>query len=152
MNDDRWMKWLEIVSVIVIIGTVAALAVPKSGEAQRARAAQQLLGDVESVRKAVFRFYSDSAYFPAQVTGQPVPEALRPYLPPGFAIHRPYGSFDYRQWPMATLDTTVTRAPNVVGVTVTVNDPRIGAAAAARVQGLSRFTIGNRYTFIFFGS
>lgn len=152
MNDNRWTKWVEVLSLVVIVGTVLTLAVPKAGEVQRARTAQQLLGDVESVRKAVFRFYSDSAYFPPQVVGQRVPPGLHPYLPRGFALTRPYGAFDYRQWPMATMDTTVTRAPHVVGVTVTVVDPRVGAAAAARAQGLSRFTIGNKYTFIFFGS
>jgi hypothetical protein len=152
MNEERWMTWLEVVSVLVIIGTVVALAVPKSAEIKRAGTAQQLLGDVESMRKAVYRFYSDSAYFPVQVPGQQVPDGLRPYLPRGFALTRPYGSLDYRNWPIAVPDTTATRAPNVVGVTVTVKDGRIGSAAVARAGDLSRFAIGNRYTFLFFGS
>jgi hypothetical protein len=152
MTDDRWMKWLEVISLVVIVGSVAAIAVPKTGEMQRARTAQQLLGDVETVRKAVYRFYSDSAYFPEPVAGRQVPDGLRPYLPGGFELRRPYGSFDYRQWPMGVPDTAVTRAPHVVGVTVTVHDPRIGAAAAARAHDLLRFTIGNKYTFLFFGS
>ena len=153
MTEDRWMKALEIVSVVVILATVVALAVPKSREAQRARTAQQLLDDVEVVRKAVYRFYSDSAYFPVQSAGRPVPEGLAPYLPRGFALRRPYGSFDYRNWPMAVRDSSsAARAENVVGVTVTVNDPRIGAAALARAQQSSRFIIGKKYTFIFFGS
>ena len=153
MNEDRWTKVLEIVSVLVILGTAGAIAVPKSREAQRARTAQQLLDDVEVVRKAVYRFYSDSAYFPAQSPGRQVPEGLAPYLPRGFALRRPYGSFDYRNWPMAVRDSSAaTRADNVVGVTVTVHDARIGAAALARAQGSTRFIIGKKYTFLFFGS
>jgi len=72
MNEDRAFRWIEVLSVLVIIGTVIALSVPKSGEVKRAREAQQLLADVEVVRKAVYRFYSDSAYFPAQVAGSQV--------------------------------------------------------------------------------
>jgi hypothetical protein len=104
------------------------------------------------MRKAVYRFYSDSAYFPVQVPGQQVPDGLQPYLPRGFALTRPYGSLDYRNWPMVVPDTTVTRAPNVVGVTVTVTDPRVGSAAVARAGDASRFAIGNKYTFLFFGT
>ena len=152
MNEDRWLKWVEILSVIITIGTVVALTVPKSGEMQRARTAQQLLADVETMRKAVYRFYSDSAYFPLQVPGQPVPDGLRPYLPQGYSMNQRYGSLDYRNWPMPIRDSLVTRATNVVGVTVTVTDPRVGAAAASRAMDVSRFAIGNKYTFLFFGS
>ena len=152
MNEGRWTAWLEVLSLVVILGTVGALAVPKSGEIQRARTAQALLADVEVVRKAVYRFYSDSAYFPVQQPGQRVPEGLRPYLPRGFSLTRSYGALDYRNWPMARQDTALTRASNVVGVTVTVTDRRVGAAAAARAPELSRFMIGDTYTFLFFGS
>jgi hypothetical protein len=152
MKEDRWLVWLEVASVLVILGVVVALAVPKSGEVKRARTAQELLADVESMRRAVYRFYSDSAYFPVQVPGQQVPDGLRPYLPRGFTLARAYGTLDYRNWPMAVQDTLVTRAPNVVGVTVTVADPRIGAAAASRTQEVARFVVGNKYTFLFFGS
>ena len=151
MNEERAFRWLEILSVLVILGTVVALAVPKSGEMERARTAQALLADVEIVRKAVYRFYSDSAYFPAQQAGAPAPEGLTLYLPAGFSFRKPYGTLDYRNWPMTVRDTA-TGAPNVVGLTVTVDDPRIGAAAAARAGDVAKFAIGNKYTFLYFGS
>lgn len=149
--EQRLFRWIEIVSVLVIVGTVVVLSVPKSGEVQRARTAQQLLTDVETVRKAVYRFYSDSAYFPVQVPGQQAPPGLRLYLPRGFSLRQPYGSFDYRNWPVALRDSTA-GAPNIVGVTVTVSDPRIGAAASARAIGAAKFALGDKYTFLFFGS
>lgn len=149
--EQRLFRWIEVVSVLVIIGTVVALSVPKSGEIQRARTAQQLLADVEIVRKAVYRFYSDSAYFPVQVPGLQSPPGLLPYLPRGFSFRQPYGSFDYRNWPIAVRDSSA-GAPNVVGVTVTVYDPRIGAAASARAIDAAKFALGDKYTFLFFGS
>lgn len=151
MNEQKVFRWIEIVSIIVIVAGVAAMSVPKRGEISRSGDAERLLADVEVVREAVYRFYSDSAYFPAQVPGTQVPGGIVPYLPPGFSFRRPYGTLDYRNWPMAVRDTSA-GASNVVGVTVTVNDPRIGAAAKARADDVARFVLGNKFTFVFFGS
>jgi hypothetical protein len=151
MNEQKVLRWVEMVSVVVIVAAVGAMAVPKRGEIARSGDAERLLADVEVVREAVYRFYSDSAYFPAQVPGRQVPDGLVPYLPPGFAFRRPYGTLDYRNWPMAVRDTTA-GASNVVGVTVTVNDPRVGASARARADDAARFVLGNKFTFLFFGS
>lgn len=151
MTEDRLARVIEIVSALIIVAVVVALSVPKSGEVQRAREAQLVLADIETVRKAVFRFYSDSAYFPVQTGGRPAPDGLVPYLPRGFSFRRPYGTLDYRNWPIAIRDSTFT-ASNVVGVTVTVNDRRVGAAAAARVRDIAKFIVADRHTFLFFGS
>ncbi len=44
-------------------------------------------------------------------------------------------------------------AANVIGATVTVHDERIGAMASARAQPRdARFVVGNKYTFLFFGT
>lgn len=152
MNEQKLIRWVEIVSVLVIIGAVVAISVPKRAEIARAADAVLVLDDVEIMRQAVYRFYSDSAYFPVQQPGRQAPDGLRLYLPPGFTFRKPYGTLDYRNWPMAVRDTAA-GAPNVVGVTVTVNDPRIGAAASARAHETAKFRVGtNKYTFLFFGS
>lgn len=154
MNEERervLQRWVEIVSVLILLGTATAMVVPKRGEMERSATAIRLLEDVETVRKAVYAFYSDSAYFPVQQAQQQLPAALQPYLPQGFGATRGYGALEYRNWPMAVRDTAVS-APNVVGLTVTVNDPRVGAAAESRARALAKFVTGNRFTFLFFGT
>ena len=151
-DDTRLRRWIERISFLLIVGSVSALAFPKYESLEREKVAAQLLSDVEVLRTAVYRFYSDSAYFPEATPQDPAPDNLVAYLPPTFRFERPYGSLRYRNWPMRDT-TTGTTAPHVVGVTVSVGDARIGAMAAAKApQRTARFAVGNRYTFIFFGT
>lgn len=151
MSEARLLRLIEIVSVIVIVGTALAMSVPKYREVQRSGVAAALLLDVEVVRNAVYRFYSDSAYFPGQTGREPVPAGLVRYLPRGFSFRKDYGVMEYVNWPIPVRDSTAP-APNVIGLRVTVTDPRVGAAAEARAHEAARFAVGNRYTFLFFGS
>jgi hypothetical protein len=153
MSDDRRIRaWVERLSLVVIVASVSALAYPKYGSLQREKAAAQMLADVDVVRGAVYRFYSDSAYFPALSPGEPIPGSLAAYLPPRFSLDRPYGAVEYRNWPMRT-DSAVVQATNVVGITVTVSDGRIGAAAMRLASPrTAKFAVGDKYTFLFFGT
>ena len=153
MNDDRRLRtWVERISAIVIIASVAALAVPKYASLQRERVAAQMLMDVDVLRAAVYAFYSDSAYFPEPSLDRPAPENLVQYLPVTFSFQRPYGAIEYRNWAMRGAPTGIP-APNVIGATVTVRDERIGAMAVAKAQQrTARFVVGNKYTFLFFGT
>jgi hypothetical protein len=140
---------METVAWVAIVASIVAIAVPKRAEMQRMREAQRVIADVETVREAVFSFYSDSAYFPTQ-TNEEIPESLMPYLPLTFQRVHAYGTLQYRNWPVgpAYRDSS---AANIVGVTVTTPDARIGAAAASRQLRLAQFAVENRYTFIYFG-
>ena len=144
---------LEALFVLLTIGSVVAVAVPKSAEVRRRQAATHVLADVEALRGAVYAFYSDSAYFPVESPAGIVPEALEPYLPPRFVLRRAWGELQYRNWPMPPNESPVP-ASNVVGVSVTTADPRVGAMAAERAGTMARFTLrgGTVHTFIFFGS
>lgn len=152
MSDDRRMRtWIERISLVVIVLSISALAVPKYLSLERERVATRMLADVEVLRGAVYRFYSDSAYFPPVSPGDPAPENLIAYLPPTFSFTPPYGTLEFRNWPMR--DTALVQAPNVVGVTVTVHDPRVGATASRQAPPrTAKFVVGNRYTFLFFGA
>lgn len=153
MSDDRRIRtWVERLSLVVIVASISTLAYPKYGSLQREKVASQMLADVDVVRAAVYRFYSDSAYFPALSPGEPIPESLAAYLPPMFSLNRPYGAIEYRNWPMRA-DSSVVQAANIVGVTVTVTDGRVGATAMRMAQPrTAKFAVGDKYTFLFFGT
>jgi hypothetical protein len=147
------VRVIEVLSILVIVGSIAALAVPKAADVRRAEAAERIVGDVEVLRAAVYSFYSDSAYFPAELPDGLIPDGLVPYLPGSFSSRRAYGTIEYKNWPLSpVVDTAGAPAPNVVGAVVTPVDARVGAGAAARARGTPRFTVGNKYTFVFFGS
>ena len=149
MTGKQRLAMVEAISWITIVACIVAIVIPKRAEMKRMEAARQIVVDVETVREAVYAFYSDSAYFPAQ-SADPIPEPLVRYLPLTFMLSHPYGSLEYRNWPVLP-EYQDSSAANIVGVTVRTPDPRIGAAAASRQLRLAQFAVDDRFTFIYFG-
>lgn len=167
---------LEIACVLAILGSIAVIAVPKLDDLRRRETAASVLTDLEGMRDAVFAFYSDSAYFPEESPTGPIPDGLRPYLPRGFASQRAYGTIAYKNWPggqrpTPTLDSLtaasvpLTPAPaassehastvlstNIIGAVIVASEPKVVGTAAALSPRTARFVMGNRYTFLFFGT
>lgn len=163
MSGDARVKVLEALAVLTIIASAAAIAVPKFGDLERRDVASQVLADVEVMRGAVYAFYSDSAYFPEESSTGSIPENLVAYLPSGFSGRRSYGTIQYKNWPMGVVTDTSAQvntsaapeaiaASNVIGATVITRDPRVGATAAAIAPATPRFVVGDKLTFILFGS
>lgn len=150
MSEKAKLVLLETFGWLALVASIVAIAIPKRAETKRMETARQIVTDVETVRQAVFAFYSDSAYFPAQTPDEEMPEALLRYLPLTFPRLHSYGTMEYRNWPVAPAYRD-SSAANIVGVTVTTPDPRIGAAAASRTLRLAQFAVENQYTFIYFG-
>ena len=203
---------IQFVSLVAIGVCAVAVAVPMAADARRRDEAARVLADVQTLRSAAYRFYSDSAYFPAESPDGSIPDVLTPYLPPAFSPAPGWGTLQYRNWrldvpqprtstvaaladsaahpatdtteisedsiiarlrrgdtitlrsatpsppPAQPVPVTETpadagpKAPNVIGVTIITRDPRIAAAAAAIAWETPLFTIGNKFTFVIFGT
>jgi hypothetical protein len=156
MTEEARLRLIEIAAMLALLVSVPALAVPKYEDMQRRRAASHVVADVDAVRNAVYRFYSDSAYFPPEAIEGGVPEVLAPYLPAEFSFDANYGRVEYRNWPIASIARNAapedTASARVIGLSVITKDPRIGVTAAALSPGVPQFTVGNRVTFVLFGS
>ena len=106
---------LEVASVIAIIGSVAAVAIPKAAQLQSARDAETVALDVETVRSAVYAFHADSTYFPPEAPQGDIPVGLEPYLPPRFSFRRVWGTIEYKNWPASvSFGVTVARTNSAV--------------------------------------
>ena len=151
MRNRAGVAWYEILMALVAIGSITALAVPMTEDYGRQAIAESVLADVDSVRAAVFRFYSDSGYFPPQAGFAKVPETLAGYLPKGFSFRRPYGTLEYKNWVLST-PFSETKSSNVVGVSVVTTDPKVGAAAMARYGDSPKFVVGPQRVFLIFGA
>lgn len=163
MTPEARAKLIETTSAIVIVVCGIALAIPMWIAMQRRDDAQRILNDVELVREAVYRFYSDSAAFPPEAPGGQFSDELAFYLPPTFNRTRPYGTIEYRNWVLrppvtdttqVVADTTASAppAPNVIALAIVPRDPKIAAAASALAYAMPQFTMGNKFFFVLFGS
>src|SRR5688572_13871148 len=100
MNADWRRTLIETVSVLIIVAGIVALGIPKWIDLRRREDARRMLADVELVREAVYRFYSDSAVFPPEAPEGQLSDELAAYLPAMFNRTRPYGTIEYRNWPL----------------------------------------------------
>lgn len=150
MINRRGFAWYEMLMTLATIGSVTALAIPMYEARGRESVASAVLADIDTVRSAVFRFYSDSGYFPAQAGFTAIPENLTAYLPTGFSLQRKYGTLDYKNWVLSA-PYSETMASNVVGVSVVTKDPRIGAAAMELYGENPKLSVGSNRTFLIFG-
>ncbi|HEX7939166.1 MAG TPA: hypothetical protein VF483_09265 [Gemmatimonadaceae bacterium] len=142
--------WYEILMAIVAVGSITTLAIPMSEDQGRQAIASGVLADVDTLRSSVFRFYSDSGYFPAQSGFTKVPDGLVAYLPTGFSFRRTYGTLEYKNWPLSA-PFGETTASNIVGVSVVTTDPKVGAAATKRAGDSPKLVVGSQRIFLFFG-
>jgi hypothetical protein len=164
MTAETRTRFVEVVSVLVILTSLVALGIPMSADYRRREAAKRMLADVELVRQAVYRFYSDSAVFPPEAPDGQFSDELAFYLPPTFSRTRPYGTIEYRNWPLRPptdstrlADTTgaakpAPAAPNVIALAIVPRDPKVAAAASAIAYEMPQFTMGGRFFFVLFGS
>jgi prepilin-type N-terminal cleavage/methylation domain-containing protein len=146
----RGFTFTELMLTVVIVGCGAALGIPKSDDIERRGSAAEILSDVDAIRKATFRFFSDSGYFPREEIAGIVPEAMAQYLPRGFSFRRKAWIIDYDYWttkqPSVHLKTGVK-----VGVTITIPDARLGSTAMSMYGNNPKFRIGSKHTFLIVG-
>ncbi len=141
---------LEVALALTIVGTVAAVAVPKLEDMERRAVAVRILGDVEAVRLATYAFFSDSGYFPVQPEAGTIPVNLEPYLPSSFTFQRPEWTISWELWRLQQSPTFVKNNVSV-GVSVVPADPRVGATAMMLYRTRPTFVMGQKYTFMIVG-
>lgn len=140
----------ELLLTVAILGSAATMAVPMRGDLRRREVAAQILADVESLRSGIFRFYSDSGYFPKEAPAGEVPETLSQYLPPRYSFRRTGWTIDYQVWTSKTPSVHV-KTGKQIGATVTIPDPKLGATAFEMYGNNPKFMIGSKYTFMLVG-
>ena len=68
---------VELVIVVTIIGTIAAIAVPRMSNATNRASANALQASITNVRKAIDCFYAEHGSYPGYVPGTSTPDGNR---------------------------------------------------------------------------
>lgn len=109
---------VELMMVVLIISIIAAVAIPNVQNAlMRARAAEAV-GDLESLRVAVFNYQADNNLWPPDAEVGLVPSGLARYLPEGFSMVKERYELNYDNWTGLQVE--------FIAVTVEVADTSFG--------------------------
>ena len=133
--------------VVIIVGMLSTIAVPKFKDVRRKATATQIMGDFDVVRHATLSFYVDSSYFPDEAGAGTIPPGLVRYLPNGFTFKNPQWTIAFENWTSPDskqyLETGI-----AIGVSFTTADSVLGRTAMALVGNVPAITVGNKYIFL----
>ena len=140
---------VELLTVMIVIGVLASIAVFKYIDLRHRAQAAQAAGDLQAVRIAAYSAWYETGVWPAEVGPGTVPPGLVQYLPLNFSFTRPEYTLDWESFvppgggPSASLQ---------VGVVITSSDPRLQAALQQQLgTRLPFIMVGGTLTFVIVG-
>ena len=150
MKKQSGFTLVELMIVIIIIGIITAIAIPKFSGMKLKANATRIISDFNMFQNALFRYHLDTGEYPRdRYPGGSVPE-LEDYLPEGFKYNlRPELDvrYDWDKWgspghPWFPWTGTI------LGFSVTSRDRALIHAIDDLYRGNFHYTLGNNYTFV----
>lgn len=141
---------IELMIVVLIIGILAAVAVPKYMDITKKAQAARVISDFRTILVAVEMCLSDTGEYPPDYYPGGVPYALRPYLADGFTFNlNPSMNVKY-DWDNWVIDGRPKHSFTGImyGISVTTTDMALINAIDEIYQGAFKYSLGNNYTFV----
>ena len=134
----RGFTLIEMLNVVIIVGILAGLAVPKVREARRRAESAAIVGDLNTIRVAALGYFGDANVYPATAAAGVVPPVFVKYLPGKFDFKGSNGTkYRWMRWGTAAggLSGKAAAGAGIIGLTVTSTDKQFLAQVAAVTQG-----------------
>jgi prepilin-type N-terminal cleavage/methylation domain-containing protein len=145
--NRRGFSFIELLTVLVVIGTLVRIAVPAVREARRRAVAAQVIADFNAVRLAAIDYHADTGGWPRERATGRVPPELVSGLPRGFTFNRGPYQLDWENWDVRGRSRF--RGTGVIlGISMVTSDEVLRNAVEGLLGGAVRFTVGNKVTFI----
>ena len=145
----RGFTMVELLTVGVVMSTLARIAVPNVHEVILKARAAEVMGDIEVVRVAVANYHAKHMAWPADGYTGEIPAGLREFLPEGFSFFQAGYALDWESW---DLPGGLPQAPEVralLGISVVTEDRELGQAVTELFGGASgHYSLGDSYTFV----
>jgi len=136
-------SFIEMLTVLIIMGILASLAILKYIDLTRSAMTSQISGAIGIIRVAAYAYEADHQYqWPAESGPGIIPPELAPYLPEGFTMVKPQYTLDW--------DNFSGGGGNYqIGVTVRTQDPVLMAKIVQVLGGTTPyFYAGDTFTYM----
>ena len=101
LRSRRGFTLIEMLVVFVVIGILASISILKYIDLRRTAQTARVSGDFNTIKIAVYTYYSDANAWPAEVGPGVVPPELVPILSPGFTFVKDVYTLDYDYFPVS---------------------------------------------------
>lgn len=140
MTDDRrGFSLIELMIVVLIIATIAGIAIPNMQRALLRARAVDAMADLNAIRVAVLNYQADEDSWPPDAQRGDIPTGLEPYLPGGFSFARDEYLLDYENW---------MSGPGLVGASIRTSNTDLGLMLMD-LLGNNTFISGDGYVWVF---
>ena len=141
---DRGFTMTELAIVLVVLGIIAAVAIPHYVGILRDTRAMQTVANIYAVRAAAYLYYGDNAHWPAETGLGAVPPELVDKLPPGFTFVQLPFQLDWENWSSRTFPAGDPRNGVTVGISIECRDPTMLDAVAGLLGKTKVIKISSR--------
>ncbi|HEV8124926.1 MAG TPA: prepilin-type N-terminal cleavage/methylation domain-containing protein [Gemmatimonadales bacterium] len=144
----RGVSFLELLVVMVIIGLLARIALPRYHEMKLQAIAAKAAGDFNAIKLAAYAYHTENQQWPAETGPGLVPPELAPDLPEGFSFDRDEYSIDWENWALPSGLPQFPQSRMLIALTITTSDSALANLILLKLgHSTLHFTSGNSSTF-----
>ena len=144
----RGVSFIELLVVMIIIGLLATLAMPRYHDMKLQAVAGKAAGDFHAIKLAVYAFHTENQQWPLEAGPGIVPPELAPDLPDGFSFNREEYSLDFENWQLPNGLPQSPQTRMLIALTITTSDSALANTILLKLgHSTLHFTVGNMTTF-----
>lgn len=148
-DDGQGFTMVEMLTVALIMGTLARISVPDFHNAVLKARAASVAGDFEVVRVAALNYHAKYLKWPANGYPGQVPQGLAEFLPEGFTFRRAGYQLGWENWTLPDGLPQDPQAQTIMGISIVTQDRELGAAVVHLLGAVrAHYTLGDTYTFV----
>ena len=134
MRARKGFTFIELLTVVIVIGVLAGLAIPRYRDVKRRAYAAQAVSDFGVVRVAAYNYYADHGAFPGDFPAGITPAPLVPYLPKNFDFHQDQYDLDFDSFPASSGSGGSSTEP-VLAITMRTGNTALVSTVAQILRG-----------------